>query len=105
MVSVRFSSVTFFEPGLEATGYVIQAYDTDNERWLYLRNPRGKWFFTREEAYGLTRKIALKGCVDETRWETSYPHSDFEAGTWDDEQTKAEADGAELQARLGTTAH
>lgn len=92
-VKIVFSSVSWFKPGEEATGYVIQAWckePGDHHGWHYLTNPKSNGFFQWDQAEAMCRKIALNGEIDPARWSRDYPLSDFEA--WERGQSKPQPD-------------
>jgi hypothetical protein len=78
VINVCFSSVTFFQPK-EANGYVVQAQDIETGTWYYHPGPPRSPFFTYQEAHDLSKKVALKGAIDETLWWRDWPSSDFES--------------------------
>lgn len=85
---VIFSTCSIFQPGQEATGYVVQAQDKDSLEWWYLLRPLkggGVGFFMWDQAMATAKKVALAGEIDASRWYKSYPLSDFELLDWETE--------------------
>lgn len=79
MINVRFASVSFFQPR-EASGHIVQAQDIETDIWYYHPGPPRSPFFTYQEASDFSKKVAMKGAIDETLWWKDWPTSDFEAG-------------------------
>lgn len=88
MIRIVFSSVSIFNPGEEATGYVIQAWAKapgEHHGWHYLLNPKSNGFFMYDQAMRLSKKIALALEIDPANWSRDYPLNDFDA--WERSQS------------------
>lgn len=87
MIKIVFSSVSFFQPNKEATGYVIQAWckePGEHHGWHYLINTKSNSFFPWDQAMNLSKKIARAGEIDPTKWRRVYPSDDW--GAWEQRQ-------------------
>jgi hypothetical protein len=95
MIKIVFSSVSIFQPGEEATGYVIQAWcpePGEHQGWHYLINPKSNSFFQWDQGMDLAKKIALAGEIDPTRWHRDYPTDDWDA--WERRQKQSTPEGS-----------